>query len=84
MFRALRLMRMNITHMIGTRVSARIQELNKVIVTTLNSDAVYSPVLDSDRKMGRNAAEVVSEDNDDVGAFCLKDEGKRMKGEKEK
>ncbi len=42
-------------------VSARIQEDRRVIVTTLKIGAVYSPVVDSARKMGRNAAAVVSD-----------------------
>ena len=43
-------------------VRARTQELRRVRVTTLNSGAVYSPTADSARKMGKNAAEVVSDE----------------------
>jgi hypothetical protein len=46
----------------GIRVRARIQEQSKVIVTTLKRGAVYSPVVDLARKIGRKAAAVVSED----------------------
>ena len=36
--------------------------MTSAMVTTMNSGAVYSPVVDSARKIGRNAAEVVSEE----------------------
>ena len=42
-------------------VSEMSHELNSVMVTTLNSDAVNSPTLDSAKKIGRKAAAVVSE-----------------------
>ncbi len=43
-------------------VSDSTHEHSSVIVTTLNSGAVYSPVADSARKIGRNAAAVVSDE----------------------
>jgi hypothetical protein len=43
-------------------VSDKSHEHIKVMVTTLKSGAVYSPVLDSAKKMGRKAAEVVSDE----------------------
>ena len=43
-------------------VSARSHEQSSVMVTTLNSGAVYSPVSDSARKIGRKAAAVVSDE----------------------
>jgi hypothetical protein len=46
----------------GIMVSERTHELSRAIVTTLNRSAVYSPVCDSARKMGRKAAAVVSDD----------------------
>ena len=43
-------------------VSDRIHEQRRVIVTTLKIGAVYSPTVDSARKMDRKAAAVVSDD----------------------
>ena len=43
-------------------VRASTYEQSSVIVTTLNRGAVYSPTSDSARNMGRNAAEVVSDE----------------------
>ena len=43
-------------------VNVKIHEQSKVMVTTLKIGAVYSPVDDSARKIGRKAAAVVSEE----------------------
>ena len=49
-------------HSIGIIVSARIQEQRSVSVVTVNRLLQYSPTMDSARKIGRKAADVVSED----------------------
>ena len=46
----------------GIIVNDIIQLHNKVIVTTENKDDVNSPILDSARMIGKNAADVVNDD----------------------
>ena len=45
----------------GIIVSARTHEIKSVRVTTENSTPVYSPTADSARRIGKNAAAVVSD-----------------------
>ena len=43
-------------------VKARIQDINRLIETTLNKSAVYSPVSDSAKYIGKKAAAVVNDE----------------------
>ena len=52
----------NLKQSSGIIVSERIHEEINVMVTTLKIGAVYSPAVDSARKIGKKAAAVVSDD----------------------